>query len=201
MIANPFMRRPDVVIRGFTLIELMVTLTIVVILAGIAAPSFRDMIMNSRMSTQANDLLADLAVARSEASKRGVPVFVCASANGATCSSATNWTTGWLVFADTIVNGVQDGGTPPAEPSLRSRSALAQGNTVKVCKVSGALKPEIDRLAYVPTGVLKDGAGSTISIAMCDTRTSVPDNGRLITISTTGRPTVTKTTCTAAAAC
>ncbi len=61
---------------GFTLIELMVTLSVMAILATLAAPSFTSLIQNSRTTTQTNELVAALNLARSEAVKRGVDVQV-----------------------------------------------------------------------------------------------------------------------------
>lgn len=68
--------------HGFTLIELMVTVTIAVILITLAAPAFTDMIRNNRMTAQANDLLSILAYTRSEAVKRGTIVYACVETNG-----------------------------------------------------------------------------------------------------------------------
>lgn len=64
--------------KGFTLIELMVVLAVMGIIAGIAFPSLRDMIVNSRITTQTNEFIAALNFARSEAIKRGADVMVCA---------------------------------------------------------------------------------------------------------------------------
>lgn len=62
--------------RGFTLIELMVTVTIAMILVMLAAPSFNDLIQRNRMTSQANDLLSLFQYARSEAVKSGNDVAV-----------------------------------------------------------------------------------------------------------------------------
>jgi prepilin-type N-terminal cleavage/methylation domain-containing protein len=72
-------------LRGFTLVELMVVVAIAAILALIAAPSFTETINRTRRKTYANQLFEDLAFARSEAIKRGVPVTVCPSTDGANC--------------------------------------------------------------------------------------------------------------------
>ena len=55
---------------GFTILELMITLTIASVIMALAVPSFRDFIKNSRMSGASNDLLASLQLARTEAIKR-----------------------------------------------------------------------------------------------------------------------------------
>ena len=56
--------------RGFNLIELMVTVSLVAILMGIALPGMRDFIRNNRLSSGVNDILHSLTVARTEAIKR-----------------------------------------------------------------------------------------------------------------------------------
>lgn len=68
--------------RGFTLVELMVTVAILAIILGIAFPNMRELIINGRITTQTNELISSLSLARSEAIKRGLDVSVCA-ANGA----------------------------------------------------------------------------------------------------------------------
>jgi type IV fimbrial biogenesis protein FimT len=84
--------------RGFSVTELMIVLTIVAILLGIAVPSFRYITNSYRMSAEVNSLLGDMMYARSEAIKEGQDVTVCASANGATCSGASTWQSGWVVY-------------------------------------------------------------------------------------------------------
>jgi type IV fimbrial biogenesis protein FimT len=90
--------------RGFTLIELVVTLAIVAIAAGFAIPMFRDVIRNTTVSGETNDLITALATARSEAVRRGTQVVVIS--NGAPGSS--EWTSGWRVIADSDRNGSFD---------------------------------------------------------------------------------------------
>jgi type IV fimbrial biogenesis protein FimT len=81
---------------GFSLIELMVTLAVLVILITIAIPSFTSMIQNNRSATLASSLVTALNIARSEAVKRNALVGLCPSSNGATCMAAPDWTVGWI---------------------------------------------------------------------------------------------------------
>lgn len=91
-------------ISGFTLIELMVTLSIAVILLTVAIPSFNSMLRGNRAVTQANELVSGLYLARSEAAKRGIRVSVCPRTNPVSgtesCSGNNDWSGGWLVFTD-----------------------------------------------------------------------------------------------------
>lgn len=81
--------------KGFTLIEMMVTVAIMAIVATIAAPSFVDMIRNNRVTTAANDVLSAMQLARSEAIRQRRPITVCAGADA--CTDSTDWAGGWIV--------------------------------------------------------------------------------------------------------
>jgi type IV fimbrial biogenesis protein FimT len=91
--------------RGFTIIELMVVVSIVAVLAAIAAPSFTPMIERWRMRQAAEGLQSTLYLARSEAIKLGGNVIVEKLPNGTNgCQVAggnDDWGCGWHVCADT----------------------------------------------------------------------------------------------------
>ena len=87
-------------VRGITLVETLVVVSILGILAAIAVPSFRSTIESNRRQTFANQLFEDLAFARSEAIKRGVRVVVCPSTGGTQCTGGIDWQVGWMVFVD-----------------------------------------------------------------------------------------------------
>lgn len=92
------MRTPGTM-RGFTLVELMVTVAVLAILTTIAVPGFRDTIRRNRVSAASNALFADLHYARAEAINRGQLVSLCPSSDGSNCSADGNaWEAGWLVY-------------------------------------------------------------------------------------------------------
>lgn len=79
---------------GFTLIEMMVAVTVLAVILMLAAPAMQGLLMSQRMRSAAFDLVADLTLARSEALKRGQ------LANPITVSPATGgWVEGWSVTA------------------------------------------------------------------------------------------------------
>lgn len=87
---------------GFSLIELMITISVAAILFGIAVPQFSSVTQNARINSARNGLFTAFQLARTEAITRRVHVVVCASAEGEVCSAA--WDRGALVFVDSNRN-------------------------------------------------------------------------------------------------
>jgi type IV fimbrial biogenesis protein FimT len=97
--------------RGFTLIELMVTLAVMAVLMGIGVPSFQRLQQSTRTVTTFHLLTTSLALARMAAVRSNAPVSVCPSSDGRYCRGDTVWDDGWIVFADPGKNGQPDSQT------------------------------------------------------------------------------------------
>ena len=111
---------------GFTLLELMITITIVAILLSLGVPSYKYVTNANRIARAVNGLLGDMQLARAEAIKQGQSVTVCVSTDGLTCTGGTAWRNGWIVFSDPNGNAVVAGAT---EPVLRVQRTFHSTDT------------------------------------------------------------------------
>jgi type IV fimbrial biogenesis protein FimT len=93
---------------GFNMVELLVVTTLASILMAIAIPSYRYVTNSSRVSSEVNNLLGDMMLARGEAIKQGLPVTICPTINGTACNNVNDWSKGWMVFTDFNANGTVD---------------------------------------------------------------------------------------------
>lgn len=168
---------------GFTAIELLASLAVLALVTALAVPGFRDFLQNNRAAEQSNALVGALALARSEAVTRGLPVSVCASEDGETCSGDTDWSTGWIVFTDAVAPaGEVNDGAPP-DTVLRALPALAAGS---------ALTADADFLPFNASGFLASAAGATFDLAVPD---CTGNHNRTITVNLQGRAALATAAC------
>lgn len=110
-------------VRAWSMLELMLALALLAVLLTLGGASWAPLRQKYELQAQAQDLLSTLALARSEAVKRGVRVTACVSSDGLHCQSVGDWTQGWMLFEDTDGNAVRS----DAEPLIQVHAALPAG--------------------------------------------------------------------------
>ena len=173
---------------GFTLIELLVGVAIMAILLMVGVPSFQSAVASSRLTTSTNDLVSAMALARTEAIRRGTRVTVCKSANTAQCTTAGNWAQGWIIFVDTT-RGSADASVDSGEAILSSNAATSR-NIVMVGTVG---VPNFVSFASDGQAKLMNGSSQAGVLRVCSTATALSDvrRARDIAITASGRVTTT----------
>lgn len=192
--------------KGFTLLELMVTLLVMGVILGFGLPGFQQLVQNNRMTGGANDLLAALNVARSEAVKRATPVSVCASNNPTaplpTCSG-TPGMNGWVVFVDN--NDTDADGQPDGNIIVEAGEVILQTHD----PLDPTLTPNSDGAyaSFAANGFSRNvlAAGTPLGTALlCDVRGNITigtdqlgnvlSAARVVIVAPTGRAQVLRTT-------
>lgn len=159
-------------IKGFSLIELMVTLAIAAIVMTLAVPSFASFIQNNRQTTNINDLIAALNFTRAEALTQRRIITLCKSADGTTCPTGAgsgDWSQGWIVFADLNDNGTRQA----AEPIIR-----VAGPIKGVASFVGN-NNVVNRVTFTPLGLTTTPG----TITLCDSRGASHARATLIAFS------------------
>jgi len=126
--------------RGFTLVEMLITVAIAAILAAIALPSFREFLIRQNTIEIANDLVGSLNTARIEAVKRGVPVRVKPADD-------SNWSQGWQIDADPKHDGSFDAAVTTHQAvadtyTIQGAAAGTGGNNAQIVfSATGTVSP------------------------------------------------------------
>lgn len=173
--------------NGFTLIELMVTLAVMAIVLGISAPNIQQFIRDSRITTQTNELVGLLNLARSQAIHEGHRSEICTSSDQQQCGNG-GWADGWLVWVDRNDNNSLDadevariGGAISIQTATQSRNSANAGFT---------------SISFTPTGFATLGSGiafATITLLPLDCS---GQQGRRITVNASGSLKTVHTGCT-----
>ena len=157
-------------VPGFTLTELMVTVSIAGIMLAVAVPNLRSLILDNRLASQSAEFTGALAMARSEAGRRSSRVVVSPATSG--------FDGGWRIWVDSNGNTLLD----PGETVLRIHEDL-RGNTLAG---TGAALP----IVYLPSGFMDITAGAARIFRLCDSRSG--EKGREIRITATGRVSINR---------
>ena len=157
---------------GFTLIELVTTMSVMAILAGIAAPSFAGFLERQRTSATITSLMTHMSLARIAAISRNQRAVLCPTPDGVYCESGTDWSQGWMLFLD------EDGNRRPDDSDDIVRVDLdPTSRHLRVVSTTGR-----QQLRYLPDG---RSAGTNLTISICGKDGEVL--GRVI-VNNMGRP-------------
>lgn len=155
--------------KGFTLVELMVTLVVATILVGIAAPSLISLYEANRADSEIRRIQQALQLARNHAISYGSRVTVCPTTGGV-CSN--NWLGGFRVFTDGDTIGSFDG----TDEIIKEVLSFNNKDHVKFTGNS---------ITFTPDGLIPSNS-SVGTLSYCPGSTS-NDNSRSLTISISGR--------------
>jgi type IV fimbrial biogenesis protein FimT len=176
-----FLRRSS---RGFTLIEMMVTVALMVILGTMAAPALQSYVTRSGMQTLQNDFTFTLKRARSEAVSRNTCVSMCQLKPGTTdtCETANgsngHWESGWIMFELPTCDS-------PTSTDFKPTTVIQvrqPGNT-RFQLVDRAASNR-DYFTFNSRGVLR---GQTASLDLYDSKDLLGPYGRAMSLSAQGR--------------
>ncbi|GLQ49686.1 GspH/FimT family pseudopilin [Dyella flava] len=163
--------------RGFTAVELMVTIAVAAIITVIALPNLQTFIENSRRDSIVNDIVGALNYARSEALNLNQGTYVCPGTTvptGTTCPGGS-WSTGWEVIT------TASGGTVANQ--LATHSLSSASTTPAVAVVNGSTSFVFNSNGTVTlTGIT--GTGGEEVLVVCDSRGS--SYARAVEINTAG---------------
>ena len=167
--------------RGFTVAELLLSVTLLALLLGMGVPSFASLIRASRLAAASGGLLAAIHRTRSEAIERGVRATLCKSGDGTSCTVDGDWGQGWISFIDDDANGLRGSDEALLLTGAPASSVAITGNT-----------PVARYVSYIPQGWTRtvNGALQMGTITVC-----VGGSARRIVIGSTGRPRVETGSC------
>ncbi|MGI9270298.1 MAG: GspH/FimT family pseudopilin [Woeseiaceae bacterium] len=171
--------------KGFSLYELLVTLTLIAILVGLGMPSFAKITASARLRTEVNALFHAVHVARKESIMRRSVVSICPSIDGRTCTAALDWSDGWIMFNN--IDRDEPPALDPNEPilqihrtgsrvritanrrgfTLRATQKRATNGTIVVCDKAGRVRPRALVVSYTgrPRVAIEDRRGNNYQCA------------------------------------
>jgi type IV fimbrial biogenesis protein FimT len=177
-------------LRGFTLVEMLMVISIISTLTYLAAPMMTGAMNSVRLSSASNVMLAGIHLARSEAIKRNSRVVLCKSGDGVSCSLTGGWEQGWIIFHDGNNNGLREIDEQIITREARLATSVRLTGNQNVARY----------LSFSPTGATKTVGGSfqAGTLTVCNQSAS-RNEARQIVLNAVGRPRVQKATLTSCA--
>ena len=144
---------------AFTVLELVIALSIAAALFAMAAPSYSRYLAEQRLLNEARRLSEAIMLARSEAVKRNRHVVICATTPILPCGDAGHWHGGWVIFEDEDGDAQPD----PADPMIGREPAAHEGVTMR------GNRPVADylRFDYIGQPRMASGALQMGTIEVC----------------------------------
>ena len=164
--------------RGFTLINLLLSLAIAGIAMAIGVPAFNSLSARAQQTSEINTLVRHLHLTRSFAIKTGVNHVLCPSNNGADCLGSSQWDQGYILFEDLDRDGDRD-----TEEKLIQTYRSTSGIAIDMQSTSGRT-----RVTYRQDGF---SVGSNLTLTFCDPNLEIPP--KAVILSNTGRTRVSMT--------
>lgn len=177
-------------VKGFTVVELAVTIAVMSILLALAIPSFQSVLNSNRLTGNANEMVSTLQSARMESVRRNVDVVICRNDNpdaGLACNTGGGAWLGWMSFVDDGAGGgtARDGTPNGTEVVLYSGTLPVSAQVFASPAISGGnqrINFRPDGLAYTDGGLLLNA-----QFAVCIPTTAPPMNVRLVSIGSGSR--------------
>jgi type IV fimbrial biogenesis protein FimT len=154
---------------GASLIEQIMVLVIIASLAAMATPPLRKMLVHNQIQTAQSDFISALRHARDTAVTTGKQTLFCPTVDGAHCSEAVRWDTGWILASDANLDNQPDPAPIYAGSGYAGKLAILSSSGRRFVR-------------FHPDG---SASGSNLTILFCHPSTT--DNALAVVIANSGR--------------
>ena len=158
--------------RGYTIYEILVTLTLTIVIVGISIPLFEKTVARSHQRVELDTLFSAIHLARKESILKRRVISICPSIDFQRCGSRLDWSQGWIMFENA------DRDSPPRVD--------AGEDILMRHQVSENIKLLVNRSAFTLRATFLRATNGTFVV--CDRSNRVPP--KALVVSYTGRPRV-----------